>query len=85
VGVNDYPNSPQPSSAPRPGTSSQDRINLEDELSDRSLPAGTFTAPIAGYLYFVASELKKANGAYELQFLNDDSGKVSLLVPVKRK
>ena len=84
VGVNNYPN-PQPSSPPRPGSSPQNRINLEDELSDRSLPAGTFTPPTAGYLYFAASELKKVNGAYELQFLNDDSGKVSLFTPTKKK
>lgn len=84
VGVSNQPDYGPPP-PPRPGSSPQDRVALENELADKSLPKGAFASPVAGYLYFPAEPLKKANGAYDLQHLGDDSGKVDLPVPSKRK
>lgn len=85
VGVNNRPDNYPPPPPPRHGSSTQDRQALENQLADKLLPQGTFHAPVAGYLYFVADALKKVNGSYDLQFLGDDSGKVDLPVPNKRK
>ena len=76
VGVS---NAPAPQQYPRPGSDPQDRDMLESQLWNRSLPEGNFTAPVAGYLYFPASLLKKkSNGVYLLQYRNID-----LPVPAK--
>lgn len=82
VGVGNGPNAPYPY-PPRPGASPQDRMTLEQELAEKALPAGNVTSPVAGYLYFPASSLKKSNGSYQLQYLGDPSGRVELQVPAK--
>ncbi len=53
-------------SAPAP-TSEADRKTMERELTDKGLPEGSVSAPVAGYLYFPASHEKK-NAAYKLEF-----------------
>jgi len=74
-----------PPPPPRPGSTPQDRAALENQLADKSLPQGSFTVPVAGFLYFPADLLKKAKGDYDLQYLNDASGKVDLVVPAKSR
>lgn len=84
VGIGNGPNDPY-AYPPRPGSSPQDRMILEDQLAWKALPAGTFTAPVAGFLYFPASSLKKSNGRYELQYLSDPSAKVRLQIISKNR
>ena len=81
VGVSTYPDPRYPA----PGGYPQDREVLENQLWNKSLPEGTFTAPVAGYLYFPASLLKKkSNGVYLLQYQNADSSlRMDLPVPLK--
>jgi hypothetical protein len=83
VGVSTYP-VPQ---YPTPGGYPQDRDLLEGQLWNKSLPEGTFTLPVAGYLYFPSSLLKKkSNGGYLLQYQSADlSSRMDLQVPVKNK
>jgi hypothetical protein len=71
---------------PSPGGWPQDRELLEQQLAERSLPAGRFDHPVAGYLYFPHSLLKKkAKGVYELVYLADPAGTVELIVPAKNR
>ena len=70
VGRPDYGPPPMPS----PGGYPQDRQLLENQLWAKSLPAGKLVRPIAGYLYFPTSSLKKkASGMYELEYLGSAS------------
>jgi hypothetical protein len=81
VGVSNYPASQQ---YPRPGSEPRDRDMLENQLWSKSLPEGAFTVPVAGYLYFPASLLKKFNGGYLLQYQSADlSSRIDLPVPAK--
>jgi len=84
VGVSNYPTAPQ---SPAPGGYPQDRDLLESQLWNKSLPEGAFTTPVAGYLYFPSSLLKKkANGGYLLVYQGEDSSsKLDLQVPAKAK
>jgi hypothetical protein len=50
-----------------PGSSEKDRAVMETELSEKGLPEGATTAPIAGYLYFPISRSKKAT--YQLEYM----------------
>jgi len=69
---------------PRPGSTPQDRQNLEYQLMDRGLGEGRATAPVAGYLYFPAASLKKSlANTYQLQYFDDTGKKVDLPVPAK--
>lgn len=79
-GRDNYPPPP-----PRPGSSPQERRALEDQLADKSLAEGTFTVPVAGFVYFPLDPLKKAKGNYDLQYLTDEPGKVNLLIQTKKK
>lgn len=81
--VNGQNDSPPP--PPRPGASPQDRVSLENQLEDKSLPQGTFTAPVAGFLYFPADSFKKAKGNYQLEYLSDAAGKIDLTLSPKQK
>ncbi|MBV9155182.1 MAG: hypothetical protein JO097_02910 [Acidobacteriaceae bacterium] len=83
VGVGANPG-PDPRFPPPPGSSPYDRQVLQAQLAQRALPWGQFTTPIAGYLYFPASRLKKnSNGTYELNYLADSSARVQLQIPTK--
>ncbi len=85
VGVGPNPG-PDPRFPPPPGSSPYDRQLLEAELARRALPSGQFTAPVAGYLYFPASRVKKNSaGAYELDYLGDNTAKVQLQIPLKNR
>lgn len=45
--------------------SSADQATMQTELKDKSLPSGSFTKPVAGYLYF---RVPFDKGPYELHF-----------------
>jgi hypothetical protein len=50
-----------------PGSSEKDRAVMETELSEKGLPEGATTAPVAGYLYFPISRTQKAT--YQLEYM----------------
>ena len=50
-----------------PGSSEKDRAVMETELSEKGLPEGATTAPIAGYLFFPISRTKKTT--YQLEYM----------------
>jgi len=82
VGVGTGPAGPPPPLPP--GSTPQDRAILESQLSDKALPSGSFSAPVAGFVYFPKKEIKKkTNGAYDLEYLSSSSGRVELRVPAK--
>lgn len=62
-------------SADQPGSSEADRKTMELELSEKGLPEGTASAPVAGHLYF--SIAKKKNAQYQLEYTVD--GKTAVL------
>jgi hypothetical protein len=69
---------------PTPGGTPQDRELLQSQLQQRALPGGTFDHPVAGYLYFLRSSIKKdAKGAYALEYSTDSTQPVHLTVPSK--
>jgi hypothetical protein len=51
----------------RPAASDADRRVMEQELSDKSLPEGSFSKPVAGYLFFPLSK-KAPNLGQDLEF-----------------
>jgi hypothetical protein len=50
-----------------PGSTDQDRVAMETELSEKGLPEGTAATPVAGYLYFSFPRGKQA--VYQLQYV----------------
>jgi hypothetical protein len=73
-----------PPGPPPKGSTDYDRMTLQQQLAQRSLPNGSFNAPVAGFLYFPAQELKKKNGGYELDYLAGGQGTVRLDIPLKK-
>lgn len=51
----------------QPGASDKDRSVMETELTEKGLPEGTVTGPVAGYVYFQLSP-KGKNTKYQLQY-----------------
>lgn len=78
-------------SYPSPGGYPQDRALLEEQLWHRGLPEGTFVKPVAGYLYFPTSLLKKEKGFYLVEVRGGTEGpgnppaKWELRVPLQSK
>lgn len=70
---------------PGPASTDRDRQVMETELTDRSLPEGAITKPVAGYLYFpLGAAKKRTGGTYELHYeLNDVRLRMELPVPKK--
>ncbi len=87
TGVGGGVGGPPVPSYPAPGGYPQDRALLEDQLFRKSLPEGTASKPVAGYLYFPLSELKKVKATYDVEFHSADPQQpvVSLSVPAKSK
>lgn len=81
VGMGD-PGGPNP--YPRAGGYPEDRVLLEEQLWHRSLPEGTVTKPVAGYLYFPLALLKKEKGFYLVELLGETQGKTELRVPLAK-
>jgi hypothetical protein len=86
AGVGVGPADPGPPFPAPPGSAPQDRMILESQLSDKALPQGSFSTPVAGFLYFPIKAIKKkSNSAYQMNYLGDPAGKVQLQVPVKSR
>jgi len=66
-------------SPPPPGAREHDQ--LEAVLSSRSLPYGSASAPVAGYLYFPQRSKKRNKLQYELHYISP-AGSVTLELPV---
>ena len=60
-----------------PGVSDKDRSVMETELTEKGLPEGAASSPVAGYIYFPVSPTKKAD--YQVEYVSD--GKI-LILPV---
>jgi hypothetical protein len=60
VGIGGHPESP------RPGSTDADRRAMEQELSEKALPEGNATAPVAGYVYFAVDRKKRLT--YQLEY-----------------
>ena len=60
-----------------PGVSDKDRSVMETELTEKGMPEGTASSPVAGYVYFPVLSKKKA--AYQVEYVFD--GK-KLVLPV---
>jgi hypothetical protein len=69
--------------APRPGSTDRDRDVMGQELTDKMLPEGRTTDPVAGYLYF-RLPARARTSALELQYFAA-GGKVRVLLPALRK
>lgn len=58
--------------------------DLEAQLNQRALPPGKISAPVAGFLYFPARELKKnSDGKYTLEYMGDQGTRATLEIPTK--
>lgn len=53
-------------SGPNPASTDKDRSVMETELSEKGLPEGAASAPVAGYIYFPISS--KKSGARQLEY-----------------
>jgi hypothetical protein len=62
VGVGGQGGQPNP-----PGSSDADHRTMETELTEKALPEGAITQPVAGYLYFPFPG-KQKNVAYDLEY-----------------
>ncbi|PWU06930.1 MAG: hypothetical protein C5B51_11315 [Terriglobia bacterium] len=80
VGVGVGVGQPQP---PGPAGTDRDRTTMQQELEDKSLPAGKTTSAVAGYLYFPKPS-GKARDVYELTYYGN-TGQVRLRVPAPAK
>lgn len=63
-----------------PGTLEADRKTMATELKEKQLPAGSTAQPVAGYLYFPASD--KKNAQYDLEYRGPAGNVVIPLTPV---
>ena len=50
-----------------------DRKTMETELTEKSLPAGTFDKPVAGYLYFPLTVVDPTGARLKLDFISDET------------
>jgi hypothetical protein len=64
---------------PNPPSTDKDRSAMEAELSEKGVPEGTTSAPVAGYLYFPVASRKKGT-AYQLEYTINGQ-KVLLALP----
>jgi hypothetical protein len=64
---------------PNPASTDKDRSAMEAELSEKGLPEGAASAPVAGYIYFPVSS-KKKSAAHQLEYKLGES-KVVLPLP----
>jgi hypothetical protein len=62
---------------PNPGSTDKDRSVMETELSEKGLPEGQTSKPIAGYIYF---PIKDKRTIYQLEYILDGR-KVLLALP----
>jgi hypothetical protein len=60
------------------GSTDKDRAAMETELSEKGLPEGAASAPVAGYVYFPVTRKKNATFTLEYTLRGD---KVELKLP----
>jgi hypothetical protein len=60
-------------------SSDEERKTVEAELTEKGIPEGTTSSPVAGYVYFHVSP-KRRNSAYQLEYTSDKT-KVALALP----
>jgi hypothetical protein len=65
--------------SPGAGATDKDRSTMETEFSEKGLPEGSATAPVAGYVYFPIHSTKK-KVSYELSYVLNGN-KVVLALP----
>ena len=75
--------SPGPAGPP-PDVYDRNRSTMEAELTDKSLPDGRITNPVAGYLYFPLPSGKKKYTVSTLEFRGDDAS-IEVIFPGPRK
>ena len=64
---------------PQPASSEKDRAAMETELTEKGLPEGSASAPVAGYIYFPLASRKK-NSTLKLEYKVSGES-VSLTLP----
>jgi hypothetical protein len=75
---------------PDPGGLPEDRETLRGQLLEKGFPDGKFDRPVAGYVYFARSLVKKdSKGVYHLDYQTDGSAgpsvSITLAVPDKNR
>jgi hypothetical protein len=67
---------------PPPNTAAKDRTRnqLEQSLTEKQLPTGRITQPVAGYLYFPKPNGRTRNNGFELTWFGE-SGQARMTVP----
>ena len=78
VGVSNYPDPPQPP----PNTAAKDRTRdqIEQSLTEKQLPTGLITQPVAGYLYFPKPSGRTRKDGFQLSWFGEN-GQAKLIVP----
>jgi len=69
---------------PPPGVTERNRSTMETELTEKGLPEGELTGPVAGYLYFPIPSAKKKYTVASMEYLGDNAT-VDLVFPAPRK
>lgn len=69
---------------PPPATRERNRSTMETELTDKGLPEGQITGPVAGYLYFPIPSNRKKYTVASLDYLGDNAT-VNVVFPAARK
>lgn len=68
---------------PPPASTPADRKIMELELSEKALPQGSATRPVAGYLYFPRPSANLKNASLELEYKSEEAA-VKLALPEAR-
>lgn len=69
---------------PPPSVKERNRSTMETELTEKGMPEGEITGPVAGYLYFPIPSAKKKYTVASLEYLGDNAT-VDLVFPASRK
>lgn len=69
---------------PPPAASGKNRTTMETELTEKGLPEGQISGPVAGYLYFPIPSTRKKYTVASLEYLGDNAT-VNVVFPPSRK
>ncbi len=69
---------------PRAGSTERDRVTVQQELEDKTLPEGKANHAVAGYLFFPKPSGKQKNALYEISYFGDNA-KLKVAVPPPSK
>lgn len=67
-----------------PQIASKDRAVIETELTEKGLPSGEITGPVAGYLYFPIPSTRKKYTVSALEYIGDTATVNVTFPPVKK-